>query len=132
MASTSRDGAWVAVAALNGFIAVAAGAAASHVQSMGEASMSWMEIGSQYQLWHALGILVLVLLGRAEAPLLPAIARWAFLLGILLFSGNLYLMALTGFRALSWVTPIGGMSMMAGWLVLALYGLARALRASPR
>lgn len=120
------------VAALNGFMAVAAGAAASHLQSMDEASTSWMEIGSRYQLWHALGILVLVLLGRAQSPFLPAVARWAFLLGILLFSGNLYLMSLTGFRGLSWITPIGGMSMMAGWLVLALYGLVRALRPAPR
>lgn len=131
MASTSREGAWVAVAALNGFIAVAAGAAASHVRSMDEASTSWMEIGSRYQLWHALAILAVVLLGRSDSPLLPGMARWAFLVGILLFSGSLYLMALTGYRGLSWITPIGGVSMMAGWVILALYGLVRAVRALP-
>jgi uncharacterized membrane protein YgdD (TMEM256/DUF423 family) len=57
-------------------------------------------------------------------PFLRA-AAWAFLAGIVLFSGSLYLMALTDLRAIAWVTPIGGLSFLLGWAALAVHGVRR-------
>ena len=118
-------GLWIAAAALNGLLAVAAGAYASH--GLDPDSARWMETGSRYQLWHALALLAVLLLRRgAPAGALLRIAAWAFLLGILLFSFSLYAMALTGISGFGSVTPFGGVTLMLGWAALALHGLRRA------
>lgn len=117
-------GLWIAVAALNGFIAVAASAYASH--GLEAQSAAWMELGSRYQMWHVLAILAVAALRRSgdAGPLLRG-AGWAFLAGIALFSFNLYVMALTGDRGLAWVTPVGGGAFLTGWAALTLHGLRR-------
>jgi uncharacterized membrane protein YgdD (TMEM256/DUF423 family) len=119
-------GKWIAIAALNGLIAVAAGAYAAHGLQLdaGAEAASWMETGSRYQMWHALALLAVALMRRdlAAQPWLLA-ASWAFLLGIPLFCFSLYLMALTGFQGLAWVTPIGGLVFLIGWAALALHGV---------
>jgi uncharacterized membrane protein YgdD (TMEM256/DUF423 family) len=77
--------------------------------------LGWWNTAVQYQLWHAVG---LVAIGAAA---LPGTRGVAVLLGVgvLLFSGSLYVMALTGQRWLGMVTPLGGLAMIAGWLLLA-------------
>jgi len=71
---------------------------------------------------------VALLLGRAQAGrdrrLLQTIA-WAFLLGTALFAGSLYLLALTHVQAFAWLTPIGGVTLMGGWLGLVVLGVWR-------
>ncbi len=69
----------------------------------------------EYQMWHAIALLALGT-GRFEVPRLPATL---LPLGVLLFSGSLYLLALTGIRALGIVTPFGGLCLMAAWFALA-------------
>lgn len=74
-----------------------------------------------YHFIHALGLLVVPLLGRA-GTLAPSSVSWVcalLLAGILIFSGSLYALALTGIRTLGAVTPIGGVSFIAAWLLLA-------------
>lgn len=121
-------GKWIAVAAVNGAIAVAAGAYAAHGMKVaaGVYPADWMETASRYQMWHALALLAVALLLR-EAAAQPwlRVAAWAFLIGILLFSGSLYVMALTDFRAAGWVTPIGGAAFLIGWAALAIHGFRR-------
>ena len=133
MASSSREGAWIAAAALIGLVGVAAGALASHAAGLsgGAEAAGWMETASRYQLWHALALLAVILLQRSSSPgrLLKA-AAWAFLAGTVLFSGSLHVMALTGARGLAWLTPFGGALLLIGWAALALHGLAQ-LRARP-
>lgn len=125
--SSGMSGLWLTAAALNGLVAVAAGAYGSHGLA-GDAA-AWVEIGSRYQMWHALALLGLLLLRRSgEAGLLLRGAGWAFLVGIALFSFSLYAMALTGDRSLGWITPIGGTAFVLGWAALALHGLRRAAR----
>jgi uncharacterized membrane protein YgdD (TMEM256/DUF423 family) len=78
--------------------------------------------GVHYHMSHALGLLAVGLCRRLAGGRGPALA-WAgglFLAGILLFSGSLYAMALTGVRALGMVTPFGGVAFILGWLALAL------------
>ena len=73
----------------------------------------------QYHAWHALALLAvgLVLLSRPQAG--AGLAGWLFVAGIVLFSGSLYAMALTGVRSLGAVTPFGGAAFLAGWLAFA-------------
>jgi uncharacterized membrane protein YgdD (TMEM256/DUF423 family) len=124
-------GPWLVAAAVNGLMAIAMGAFATHgLRSVLDAdALGWLDTGSRYQMWHALVLFgVALLLARAPAGrqrrLLLAIA-WAFLGGIALFVGSLYLLALTHVQAFAWITPIGGVGLMAGWLGLILLGVLR-------
>jgi len=111
---------WLAVAAANGFIAVAAGAFAAHgLQSRLDAhALEIFETGARYQMYHALAIGLAALAFRSDAASTAGVAAALFLSGIVLFSGSLYLLALTGVRALGFVTPVGGLAFLAGWAVL--------------
>lgn len=73
----------------------------------------------QYHMWHALALLAagLLLLHQPHGRWLEA-AGWGFLAGVLVFSGSLYLMALTGWRGLGAVTPFGGLALIAAWIML--------------
>ena len=74
-----------------------------------------------YHFVHAIGILVVPLLARTEALSEPAADRvcWLLVAGVLIFSGSLYALAVTGVRTLGAITPIGGTAFIAGWLLLA-------------
>jgi uncharacterized membrane protein YgdD (TMEM256/DUF423 family) len=124
-------GAWLTAAAVNGLMAIAMGAFAAHgLRSVLDAeALGWLDTASRYQMWHALALLAVALLLVRTQPgrdrrLLTAIA-WTFLVGIGLFAGSLYLLALTRVRAFAWITPFGGVALMAGWLGLALFGVLR-------
>ncbi|HSV16838.1 MAG TPA: DUF423 domain-containing protein [Casimicrobiaceae bacterium] len=110
------------LAALLMFVAVAAGAFGAHAlrnRLTPEMSAVW-QTAVQYHAWHALGLAVVGLLTihvPERAGLAPA--GWLFVVGIALFSGSLYAMALTGARALGAITPVGGVAFLAGWLSLA-------------
>ena len=114
-------------AAVNGFLAVALGAFGAHglkarFAPLADAAerMRWWETAAQYHLMHALA-LGLAAYVAARAPGAAASASgFCFALGIALFSGSLYALALTGMRTLGAVTPVGGLLLLAGWLALAL------------
>lgn len=81
--------------------------------------LSIWQTAVQYHLWHALALVgVALLLAHAPGSRWLAGAGWAFVAGILLFSGSLYLLAVTGVRGLGAVTPVGGLLLIAGWLSL--------------
>ena len=84
-------------------------------------ALGWWQTGVQYQMWHGIG---LVAIGAARLPgaRLPV---WLLTLGTLIFSGSLYLLALTGARWLGMVTPLGGVLLIAGWVCLSLKLLRR-------
>lgn len=113
--------AWIGVAS-SGFVMVAAGAFGAHglKDQLTPQLLETFETGVRYQAWHTLAMLA-VLVWRANVPLKGqglVLGLWA--IGILLFSGSLYLLALTGIRGLGIVTPFGGLAFLAGWLALAL------------
>ncbi|MCB1884994.1 MAG: DUF423 domain-containing protein [Geminicoccaceae bacterium] len=114
----------VALAALFGLAAVAAGAFATHglkQKGLVEAA-GWVETASRYQMWHALAMLLTaVLLPGARA------VPWLFAGGIVLFSGSLYLLAAEGPRFMVFLTPLGGLLFLLGWTLFAF----RAWRGSP-
>ena len=111
---------WLALAALNGLMGVAAGAFGAHAISDPQAK-EWLRTGAQYQLVHAVaGLACYGLLKLALGP--ASWAGWLFGVGGLVFAGSLYVMAMTGIRVLGAVTPIGGLFMIAGWVML-LWGV---------
>jgi len=114
---------WMLIAAVNGFLAVAAGAFGAHgLRTMLDASaLQTVETGVRYHMYHALAIGLAALALRAAPS-----ARWAaalFLAGIILFSGSLYALALTGLRGLGMITPFGGLAFLAGWAALGVAAL---------
>ena len=113
--------AWLFVAAVNGALAVAAGAFAAHgLQArLDPHALQVFETGARYHMYHALAIGVAALAMRDLASTPSTIAAGFFLAGILLFSGSLYLLALTGMRVLGAVTPFGGVCFLIGWGFLA-------------
>lgn len=80
------------------------------------------ETGVRYQMYHALALLGIAGLMQEDSP--PALLRqvpWLFSLGVLLFSGSLYILALSGTRLWGMVTPFGGLAFLAGWFLLGLF-----------
>jgi uncharacterized membrane protein YgdD (TMEM256/DUF423 family) len=113
---------------ITGFLAVALGAFGAHglkkrLSSLpdGDQRAAWWQTGAQYHLAHAIAIGMAAVVS-ARVPDGTA-AGWLFLGGIVLFSGSLYLMTLTGKRALGAVTPVGGLLFLAGWIAIALAAL---------
>ena len=75
--------------------------------------------GAEYQMYHALGLLAVGLLAQSRKSRSLAVAGWSFLIGIVIFSGGLYLLTLTGQRWLGAIVPLGGIAFLVGWTALA-------------
>jgi uncharacterized membrane protein YgdD (TMEM256/DUF423 family) len=116
-----RMNAWLAIAAVNGALAVGFGAFGAHGLSnrIDAHALSIFETGARYHMYHALAIGLSALAGRAGGQPFANFAAASFLAGIVLFSGSLYLLALSGTKALGMVTPFGGLAFLVGWLLLA-------------
>lgn len=115
------SGFWAGLGAVLGGVAVALGAFAAHglKERLTPEMLAIFETGAKYQMYHALAILAtgaLATRGGAAANL----AGVFFLLGIALFSGSLYVLAVTGMRWLGMITPFGGVSFLIGWAALAV------------
>ena len=79
------------------------------------------QTGVQYHLVHALGVILIGVLVRvAPDSKWLRIAGWTMVVGVIVFSGSLYTLSLTGVRAFGAVTPLGGVALLAAWLMLAL------------
>ncbi|MFN2289782.1 MAG: DUF423 domain-containing protein [Anaerolineae bacterium] len=115
------DRLFFALGSLLGGLGVALGAFGSHMLRgrLPADLLGYFETGVRYQMYHALALLAVAwAVGRWVGSPLPAIAGWAFVAGILLFSGSLVIMALTGMRWLGAATPLGGTAFVVGWLCL--------------
>ncbi|SFF59879.1 Uncharacterized membrane protein YgdD, TMEM256/DUF423 family [Fontimonas thermophila] len=111
---------WPALGAVYGLLGVALGAFGAHALrgQLPEGLLSVWKTAVEYQMYHALAlVLVGVLLRSAESGLLYA-AAVCFAVGVLLFSGSLYVLCLSGVRAWGVVTPFGGVLLIAGWALL--------------
>lgn len=109
-----------------GFLSVALGAFAAHAlrDRLSPKMLEIFQTGVTYQFYHALALLIvgmaLLLWGDATPGRL---AGWAFVAGIVLFSGSLYLLAMTGISRLGMIAPLGGALFLLGWLMLVVYFL---------
>lgn len=115
---------WIATGAVLGALAVAAGAFGAHAlrARLSPADLATFETAARYQMYHALALLGVGLLAARGMPV--ASAGWSFVAGVALFSGSLYLLTLGGLRWMGAVTPLGGIALILGWLLLARAALA--------
>ena len=117
----------LSLAAVNGFLAVALGAFGAHglEQKISAEMLAVFNTGIQYHMFH-----VAALIGVALAAQINTGSRrlaWsirAFMAGIVLFSGSLYVLAITGITALGMITPLGGVAFLAGWVLLFVEAIA--------
>src|SRR5882724_2834350 len=120
---------WNAIGAVLLALAVILGAFGAHGlrDRLDAYSMSLWEKAVFYHFIHAMGVLVVSLLPRTQTFPAPAASNvcWFLAAGILIFSGSLYLLAVTGVRTLGMITPIGGLAWIVGWLLLAYYFIAQ-------
>lgn len=119
---------FVVLGAVNAFLAVALGAFGAHGlrQRLPADLLAIYQTGAQYHLVHALGLLLVALLSeRLSTASLVAVSGWLLVGGIVLFCGSLYVLALSGVRALGAITPLGGLCFLAAWALLALAALRR-------
>ena len=111
---------WVSIAAINLAIAVGLGAFGAHglKRVASPEQLAWWQTATLYFLIHALGLLVVALLIKLN--LATKSSAWLIQIGVIIFAGSLYLMALGAPRWFGAITPIGGVLMICGWLWLAV------------
>jgi len=117
------DKLYIAMGSFAAFIGVGLGAFGAHGlrDRLSDHMLATWQTGVNYHLVHALGlILVGVILHLFQGTGSLKLVGWLFLTGIILFSGSLYLLAITGISKLGMITPFGGLAFLAGWLVLAM------------
>ena len=110
---------------LFGLIAVATGAFGAHAlgDKVEPRMLEIWETAAQYQIYHALALFAAAWLVHQTQSTVALVAGWSFVAGILVFSGSLYLLVLTGVTRLGAITPVGGLSLMVGWLCCILAAL---------
>jgi uncharacterized membrane protein YgdD (TMEM256/DUF423 family) len=124
----SRISRWVLVAGAGfAMLAVMIGAFAAHGLKpvLDTYSLGLFETASRYQMYHAIGLLIVAVISTIPqfSPRWLKFAAFAFILGIVLFSGSLYLLALSGIKWLGAITPLGGVAFLFGWLALIVAAL---------
>lgn len=111
------------IGSINCFFAVALGAFGAHGLKaiLDERALQTWNTGVEYHFYHALGLLAIGLIVRDYPN--SVMAGWLMLTGIILFSGSLYILSVTGIKPLGIITPFGGLCFLAawGWLAISLY-----------
>jgi uncharacterized membrane protein YgdD (TMEM256/DUF423 family) len=114
---------FIILGAINAFLSVALGAFGAHGLE-GKIEPKYLETwktGVTYQMFHAVGLLVIgILLGKVPASSLLSSSGWLMFIGILLFSGSLYVLSVTRISVLGAITPFGGVSFLAAWVLLVI------------
>lgn len=106
---------------LNGFLSVALGAFGAHILEgrLSDHYLSTWQTGVQYQMFHSVALLAIgILLSKFPDSSLLSWSGWLFFVGIVLFSGSLYILSISGIKVLGAITPIGGVSFLAAWILL--------------
>ena len=116
---------FITLASLSGMLAVVLGAFGAHAlrDRLDTYALGIWETAVQYHFYHSLALLAvgIIALSQPQTAMLKA-SGWLFLLGILVFSGSLYLLGISGVRWLGAITPLGGLAFIAGWACLAATG----------
>ena len=117
---------FLTIAAIFGGLSVAGGAFGAHAlrEKISERSLEIFDTGARYQIYHALALLlVAMLMSRLDSPPTTLlVSGWLFIIGVVIFSGSLYALSLTGIKSLGAVAPLGGLALMLGWAALAVAG----------
>ena len=115
---------FLVIASILGGLSVVAGSFASHAlkENLSQYSLDIFQTGARLQMYHSLALLMVAFLLIIEEPpqSLMLVAGYAFITGIVIFSGSLYALSITGFKWLGAITPIGGVVLIVGWSCLAI------------
>ena len=118
---------WFATGAIAAGLGVALGAFGAHILKprLSADLLEIFETGVRFQIYHALALLAVGWAATRWTGSAVHVAGWSFTLGIVVFSGSLYVLAITGQRWLGAITPIGGVAFLIGWSALALAALRK-------
>jgi len=113
---------WLISASISGFLSVTLGAIGAHALKtvLDEYGKSIYEKAVLYQMFHTIALFAVGIFQHLSKNISFSVAGWGFWVGILLFSGSLYLLAVTGLKWLGVITPVGGVAFLFGWLWLVL------------
>ena len=113
---------FLVIGAISGCLVVILGAFGAHglKDVLDEYGNTIYEKAVLYHMFHTMAILILGLIEKIQPELQLSLAGWAFIFGIILFSGSLYVLAVTGIKSLGMITPIGGVFFIIGWVSLFL------------
>lgn len=119
---------FIGLGALGAFVSVAAGAFGAHAlkQVLQSDMLTVYQTAVDYQFFHSLGLIAIGSLQKVSPRRHQAVAAWTMLAGIIIFSGSLYILSMSGIRWLGMITPVGGVCLLAAWLILAFSYLAGA------
>ncbi|KAB2833373.1 MAG: DUF423 domain-containing protein [Candidatus Brocadia sp.] len=109
------------IGALSAGVGVAAGAFGAHglKTRLSPEMLSVFEVGVRYQMYHAFALMATAWAQTRWPSSLVVVGGWLFVIGISLFSGSLYLLSLSGMHWPGAITPLGGLTFLAGWVCLA-------------
>jgi len=115
---------WLIIGAIGAALAVSAGAFGAHILQpiISESVFITYQKAVRYQMYHSIGLILVSLLSSQALTKALNITGWSFLIGMITFSGSLYLLVFTGFSWLGAITPIGGVAFVIGWIGLAFSG----------
>lgn len=117
---------FIILGAINAFLSVALGAFGAHGLE-NKLEPKYLEIwktGVQYQMFHALGLIAIgIISGKVGASSLLSWSGWLMLIGIILFSGSLYVLSTSGIKVLGAVTPFGGVAFLVSWVLLIVFSI---------
>ena len=113
---------YLMIGAIFGCLAVIMGAFGAHAlnEILDDYGKSIYNKAVLYHMFHSIAILILGLINKIQPEIQLSMAGWSFVIGIILFSGSLYMLAITGIKLLGIITPIGGILFIIGWVVLIL------------
>ena len=113
---------FVLLGSVNAFLSVALGAFGAHglKSRISPDMLAVYETGVHYHMMHALGLILVAILAEKWSSPLISWSGWALFVGIVLFSGSLYALSISGIRILGAITPLGGVSFLVGWVLLAI------------
>ena len=121
------DRTFLLLGAVFGFLGVALGAFGAHAlkNRLSADMLAVFETGVRYQMYHVFALLIVAAaIGHAGPARLLTMAGWSFVIGIVIFSGSLYALAMTATGILGAITPIGGLAFLIGWACLAFFAAA--------
>lgn len=113
---------FMVIASVFGLTGVALGAFGAHSlkSAISSEMLSVFETGVRYQMYHSFALYVVSWALQSKRSTKFLVAAWSFVAGVILFSGSLYILAMSGIRWFGIVTPIGGVSLLGGWLMATL------------
>ena len=113
---------YLMIGAISGGLVVIMGAFGAHAlnEILDDYGKSIYNKAVLYHMFHSIAILILGLINKIQPEIQLSMAGWSFVFGIILFSGSLYILAITGIKSLGMITPIGGILFIIGWVLLVL------------